>query len=84
MDNAESASRAEQSMPEDVKDALYKHDVYKDYVDRPYYQRNDYLWWIKQAKRPETRKKRLQQMLDELGEGGVYMGMEHPPSRKKQ
>jgi len=30
----------------------------------------------------ETRRKRIEQMLDELDAGGVYMGMDHPPSRK--
>ena len=69
-------------MPEDVANTLKQHGVYDDYTKRPYYQRNDYLWWIKQAKRPQTRQKRLQQMIDELMEGGVYMGMDHPPSLK--
>lgn len=84
MDNVESTGRAEQSMPDDVKDALYQNEVYSDYVDRPYYQRNDYLWWIKDAKRDKTRQKRVKQMVDELKRGGIYMDMEHPPSRKKQ
>ncbi len=50
------------------------------YEARPAYQRNDYLGWITRAKRPETRSKRLHQMLDELAQGGVYMGMRHNPS----
>jgi uncharacterized protein YdeI (YjbR/CyaY-like superfamily) len=69
-------------MPEDVKAALVQREVLEDYEARPYYQRNDYLSWISRAKRPETRRKRLQQMLDELERGGVYMGMDHRPSRK--
>lgn len=27
------------------------------------------------------RAKRIEQMLDELREGGIYMGMSHPPSK---
>jgi uncharacterized protein YdeI (YjbR/CyaY-like superfamily) len=45
------------------------------YDARPAYQRNDYLGWIAQAKREETKAKRLAQMLDELERGGVYMNM---------
>jgi len=43
---------------------------------------NDYRGWIGLAKRPETRRKRIDQMLDELKDGGVFMGMDHPPSRR--
>ena len=39
-------------------------------------QRNDYLMWINNAKREATKQKRLDQMLDELERGGVYMRME--------
>jgi len=52
------------------------------YTERPAYQQNDYVGWISRAKREETRKKRLQQMLDELEKGGVYMKMKHPASQK--
>ena len=53
-----------------------------DYERRPRYQRNDYLGWIARAKRPDTREKRIRQMLDEIRSGGVYMNMEHPSSAK--
>ncbi len=43
--------------------------------DRPPYQRNDYLGWIARAKRPDTRAKRIAQMLDELAKGTSYMNM---------
>jgi len=69
-------------MPGDVRDRLTEAGVMSDYEDRPTYQRNDYLGWIARAKRPETREKRIRQMLDELRSGGVYMHMEHPPSAK--
>lgn len=53
-----------------------------DYDRRPAYQRNDYLGWIARAASSATRQKRLSQMLDELARGGVYMRMQHAPSRK--
>ena len=34
------------------------------------------------AKTDKTRQKRVEQMLSELKEGGVYMGMAHAPSAK--
>ncbi|HLP59409.1 MAG TPA: YdeI/OmpD-associated family protein, partial [Candidatus Deferrimicrobium sp.] len=37
---------------------------------------NDYLGWINRAKRPETKEKRLAQMLYELERGELYMNME--------
>ena len=49
------------------------------YEARPWYQRNDYLGWIARAKRPETREKRLSQMLEELRAGNVYMKMAWHP-----
>ena len=69
-------------MPTDVHAALVERGVMDDYRARPDYQRNDYLGWIAQAKRPETRHKRIDQMLDELERGGVYMKMDHRPSAK--
>lgn len=69
-------------MPDDVRTRLVEADAMADYEQRPAYQQNDYLGWIERAKRPETREKRLQQMLDELRAGGVYMKMAHAPSVK--
>ncbi|WP_342329106.1 YdeI/OmpD-associated family protein [Pedobacter sp. FW305-3-2-15-E-R2A2] len=39
------------------------------------YQQNDYLGWIERAKLPDTKEKRMQQMLTELKNGTVYMKM---------
>ena len=69
-------------MPDDVRSELVEAGRADDYAARPFYQRNDYLAWIGRAKRPETRQARITQMLDELRQGGVYMNMNHPPSRK--
>jgi uncharacterized protein YdeI (YjbR/CyaY-like superfamily) len=69
-------------MPADVKLALEVNAVRADYDHRPPYQRNDYVAWIARAVRPDIRLKRLNQMIDELKKGGVYMRMDHPASKK--
>ena len=69
-------------MPEFVDKALRANNVYGDYKSRPQYQQNDYLMWINSAKQPKTKKKRLDQMVQELRVGGVYMKMKHPASYK--
>jgi uncharacterized protein YdeI (YjbR/CyaY-like superfamily) len=69
-------------MPDDVATALAARGLLSAYQARPAYQQNDYIGWISRAKRPETRTKRLQQMLDELARGGVYMNMQHTPSAR--
>jgi uncharacterized protein YdeI (YjbR/CyaY-like superfamily) len=69
-------------MPDDVRDELEAASVVDAYAARPFYQRNDYLAWIARAERDQTRQNRITQMLDELVKGGVYMKMDHPPSRK--
>lgn len=76
------ARRARNPMPDEVRERLTEADAIADYEQRPKYQQNDYLGWIARAKRPETREKRIRQMLDELRSGGVYMNMEHPPSAR--
>ena len=62
-------------MPPEVERALEDAGLTEAYQARPPYQRNDYLGWIDRAKRPETKARRLQQMLDELEQGDVYMKM---------
>ena len=74
--------RPRHPMPDFVKRALEERGLMGAYKARPAYQQNDYIGWINQAKRQETKEKRLRQMLDELELGGVYMNMEHPASRK--
>ena len=53
-------------MPGFVRQALEQHGLMPAYRARPPYQQNDYIGWITRAKRPETKEKRLAQMLDEL------------------
>ncbi len=61
---------------------LIEEGLVADYEQRPRYQRNDYLGWIGRAKRPETRRKRVDQMIDELRRGGIYMKTGHPASAR--
>jgi uncharacterized protein YdeI (YjbR/CyaY-like superfamily) len=75
--------RQKHPMPDFIKMALDENGLTQAYQERPAYQQNDYIGWIIRAKRQETKLKRLQQMLDELKEGGVYMNMKHPASTKK-
>jgi uncharacterized protein YdeI (YjbR/CyaY-like superfamily) len=71
------------TMPDYIEKALKKNGLRQEYMARPAYQRNDYLGWIERAKKEETKQKRLNQMLEELKTGGVYMKMKHPPSVKR-
>jgi len=68
--------RPQNPMPGFVAAALQNQGLEEAYASRPPYQRNDYLGWIARAKRPETREKRLNQMIDELNAGNAYMGMD--------
>jgi uncharacterized protein YdeI (YjbR/CyaY-like superfamily) len=67
--------RKREEMPEFVRQALEETGLRDKYDARPPYQRNDYLLWINKVKTDTTKQKHLQQMLEELATGGVYMGM---------
>jgi len=60
-----------------MRDALIARGVWDAYLARPPYQQNDYIGTlcVTGAKLEATRQKRLDQMLDELERGGVYMKM---------
>ncbi len=62
-------------MPDWISGKLISRGLTEAYEARPDYQRNDYLGWISQAKTETTRRKRLDQMLNELARGGVNMRM---------
>lgn len=66
-----------QPMPDDVADRLNSENLMEAYRQRPPYQQNDYLGWIARAKRPETRQKRTEQMVEELRGGTLYMNMKY-------
>ncbi len=73
--------RPRYEMPDFVRDTLEQSGLIAAYESRPAYQQNDYVGWINQAKRQETKDKRLQQMLTELKRGDVYMKMAWKPKR---
>ncbi len=62
-------------MPNFFRDAINARGLMDAYLVRPDYQRNDYIDWVNRAKLESTKQKRLNQMLDELERGGVYMRM---------
>ena len=64
-------------MPDYVKKALLDRGLMNAYLNRPPYQRNDYIGWIIRAKQEKTQQKRLNQMLDELAIGDRYMNMKY-------
>ena len=71
--------RERYTMPDFMRDALVARGLMDAYHQRPPYQQNDYIGWITGAKREETRKKRLTQMLEELEGGTRYMNMAWRP-----
>lgn len=71
--------RPRHEMPEFFRAALIARGLMNAYLARPPYQQNDYIGWITRAKLESTRQKRLNQTLDELERGGVYMKMKWNP-----
>jgi len=69
-------------MPSFIREALNKSGLMDEYRKRPAYQQNDYIGWIVKAKKEQTKKKRLTQMLSELEMGGIYMKMKHSASTR--
>lgn len=72
--------RALNPMAEDVLEALLRRNLLAAFEARPSFQRNDYLGWIARARKDETRQKRLEQMLEELEDGDIYMRMRWKPA----
>jgi uncharacterized protein YdeI (YjbR/CyaY-like superfamily) len=70
-----SPARPRHEMPDFFRTVLNARGLMEAYQARPPYQQNDYIGWVMRAKREATRQKRLDQMLDELERGGVYMKM---------
>lgn len=73
--------RARHPMPANIRRALTQRGLMSAYRERPAYQQNDYLGWIARAVRDATQQRRLDQMLDELAAGDVYMKMVWSPRR---
>jgi uncharacterized protein YdeI (YjbR/CyaY-like superfamily) len=68
-------ARPRYEMPDFFSAALNAHGLMSAYLARPPYQQNDYIGWVTRAKLEATKQKRLNQMLDELKRGGIYMKM---------
>jgi len=62
-------------MPDFFRNALNARSLMDAYLARPAYQQNDYIGWVTRAKLEATKQRRINQMLDELERGGVYMKM---------
>ena len=73
--------RTRYAMPDFIRDALNERGLMDAYHARPPYQQNDYIGSLRvtRAKQAATKQKRLDQMLDELESGGVYMNMKWNP-----
>jgi uncharacterized protein YdeI (YjbR/CyaY-like superfamily) len=69
--------RIRYAIPDFVTAALEEAGLMAAYKARPPYQQNDYIMWITKAKFAGTQQRRVAQMLDELRQGNVYMGMEY-------
>ena len=76
-DTYSNLKRPRHPMPKFIAEALEGRGLMEAYRERPAYQQNDYIGWITRAKRQETIDKRLEQMLDELESGDLYMNMSY-------
>jgi len=81
MEKLSRMKRERYPMPDFIRDALAAKKLGAAYDARPPYQRNDYIGWITRAKLPATQQKRLEQMLEELVRGDVYMKMAYRAKR---
>jgi len=75
-------NKSSQPMPRNVRMALAKRELTEAFRARTDYQQNEYLKWIATAAGEVTKQKRLDQMLDELEKGGVYMAEPWAPPVK--
>ncbi len=76
--------RPRHPMPDFVRRAIEDNGLMAAYHSHPPYQQNDYIGWINRAVRDETKQKRLDQMIDELRKGNVYMKMNYNPASGRQ
>jgi len=71
-----------QPMPGNVRAALEKRNLMAAYIERPEYQKADYLKWIALAAGPAAKQQRLDQMIEELEKGNVFRGEPWTPAPK--
>ena len=82
MNRTQFPNKTPQPMPGNVKGALAKHKLTDAYEARPQYQQQEYLKWIAAAAGPVAKQKRIDQMVEELGKGGVFKGEPWTPPAK--
>jgi uncharacterized protein YdeI (YjbR/CyaY-like superfamily) len=73
--------RKRYAMPDNIRESLVRNSLLQAYHHRPRYQQNDYIGWITRAKRDDTRRQRITQMLQELARGDRYMKMAYKPRK---
>jgi uncharacterized protein YdeI (YjbR/CyaY-like superfamily) len=69
-------------MPGNVRGALAKKQLTDTFRARPDYQQNGYLKWIATAAGPAARQQRIDQMVAELENGGLFQGEPWTPPAK--
>ena len=67
------------AMPGFVRSALAARSLTDAYQARPKYQQTEYLTWIHAAKLNDEKRKRMNQMLDELAAGNAFQGKPWEP-----
>ena len=63
------------NLPDWYKKVLQKEKLLEKYESQIYTYRKGYLQWIEGAKQPQTKEKRINQMISEVRGGKIYMGM---------
>jgi hypothetical protein len=77
LDKFKNLKRQIHPIPDFVTKALIENNLMDKYKAKPAYQQNDYIGWINRAVKYETKIKRLNQMLEELRKGNLYMKMKY-------
>ena len=57
------------SVPDDLVQALEEYDAWLDFENWPASQKKQYLYWLENAKRPDTREKRIRAILNKVKRG---------------
>lgn len=73
--NPGKSEKREFSLPAEFKKILDEDGLLSEYMKRPFYQQSGWIRWIESAKKPQTRAKRIDQMIAEIKAGDKYMKM---------
>lgn len=82
MSRTQFPNKQPQPMPGNVRGALQKEKLMDAYLERPAYQKDDYLKWIATAAGAAAKQQRLDQMIEELKNGKLYKGEAWTPPEK--